>query len=282
MRRNSDRVFRVCPTMKARLLAAIAFIAVFQQSAGAQGASDLAKATQNPVGDLIALPVEAKFLGGGGVPGGRSVVDVNYEAVIPLAVGRNWNVIVRTIVPYLSVPGPQLTQFTGLGDIKEQLFFTPSHPGAIMWGVGPIFSFPTATNPLATTGSWAVGPSAVVLKFAGNWVFGTVASNAWTFADNDHASPKVNALSVQPFINFNLRDGWAFGTSPSITADWDAPSGEKWTVPLGLGISKVTFIGPLPFLLGIDYYNNVKRPTAATKTEMRFLVALLLPNGKQH
>ena len=34
-------------------------------------------------------------------------------------------------------------------------------------------------------------------------------------------------------------------------------------------------------LLGIDYYNHVKRPTAATKTEMRFLVALLLPKGKQ-
>jgi len=34
-------------------------------------------------------------------------------------------------------------------------------------------------------------------------------------------------------------------------------------------------------LLGIDYYNHVKRPTAATKTEMRFLVALLLPRGKQ-
>ena len=270
--------------MKARLLAAFAAIAVLQQSAvaqGAPGASDLAKATQNPVGDLAALPVEFKSLAGGALTGGRSVLDVNFEPVIPLAISQNWNVIVRTILPYLSVPGPQFTRFTGFGDIKEQLFFTPSHPGSLLWGVGPVFSLPTATSEAATTGSWAAGPSAVVLKFAGPFVFGTLAFNAWTFADNDHVAPKVNALSVQPFINLNLPDGWAFGSSPSITADWDAPSGEKWTVPLGLGISKVTTIGTQPVLLGIDYYNNVKQPTVATKTEMRFLVALLYPKVRQ-
>ena len=43
----------------------------------------------------------------------------------------------------------------------------------------------------------------------------------------------------------------------------------------------VALIGPLPFLLGIDYYSNVKRPATATKSEMRFLVALLYPKGKQ-
>ncbi|HJW46787.1 MAG TPA: hypothetical protein VJ484_09865, partial [Lysobacter sp.] len=207
--------------MKAYLSAAIAAIAILQQSALAQDASDLAKATQNPVGDLTALPIQVKFMGGGGLTDGRSILNVNFEPVIPLAVGQNWNVIVRTILPYLSVPGSQLTRFTGFGDVKEQLFFTPSHPGALLWGVGPVFSFPTATNELATTGSWALGPSAVLLKFAGNWVFGTLAFNVWTFADNDHAAPEVNGLSVQPFINYNLRDGWAFGLSPSITADWD-------------------------------------------------------------
>jgi hypothetical protein len=143
-----------------------------------------------------------------------------------------------------------------------------------------VFSFPTATNELATTGSWAMGPSAVVVKNAGNLVLGLLAFNVWTFADNDHAPPEVNGLNVQPFVNYNLRDGWALNFSPSITANWDAPSGEKWTVPLGLGISKVAFVGPLPVLLGIDYYNNVERPTGATKTLIRFVTAVLLPKGK--
>jgi len=267
--------------VKAHLSAAIAVIAILQQSAAAQDASDLAKATQNPVGDLAALPIEVKFLAGGGLTNGGSILNVNFEPVIPLAVSENWNVIVRTILPYLSIPGPQLTRFTGFGDVKEQLFFTPSHPGALLWGVGPVFSFPTATNGLATTGSWAMGPSVVLLKFAGNLVFGTLAFKVWTFADNDHAPPEVNGLNVQPFFNYDFRDGWALGLSPSITANWDAPRGEKWTVPLGLGISKVTVVGTHPVLLGIDYYNNVERPTAATKTEMRFLVALLYPKGKK-
>jgi hypothetical protein len=267
--------------VKAHLSAAIALIAILQQSAAAQDVSELAKASQNPVGDLTALPVEIKFLAGGGLTNGSSILNVNFEPVIPLAINQNWNVIVRTIFPYLSFPGPQLTRVTGLGDVKEQLFFSPSHPGALLWGVGPVFSFPTATNGLATTGSWAAGPSAVVLKFIGPLVLGTLAFNVWTFADNDHRPPEVNGLSVQPFFELNLPDGWAFGSSPSITANWDAPSGEKWTVPLGLGISKVTLVGPLPMLLGIDYYNNVKRPTGATKTEMRFLAAVLFPKMKK-
>ena len=268
--------------MKARIFAALTSIAVLHHSASAQTASDLARATQNPVGDLTALPLEIKFLGGGSLPDGRSILNVNFEPVIPLALGQNWNVIVRTILPYLDVPGPQLTQFTGFGDVKQQLFFTPSHPGALLWGIGPVLSFPTATNPLATTGSWAAGPSAVVLKIVANFlVVGTLASNAWTFADNDHTAPRLNALSVQPFIECNLPDGWAFGTSPSITANWDAPRGEKWTVPIGIGISKITTVGAQPVLLGIDYYNYAKRPTISTKTEMRFLVALLYPKARK-
>ena len=268
-------------TLLSAAIAAVAAIAISQQSALAQDVSDLAKATQNPVGDLTALPVEIKFLAGGALTDGRSILNVNFEPVIPMAVNKNWNVIVRTIFPYLNVPGPQLTRFTGIGDVKEQLFFSPSHPGALLWGVGPVFSFPTATNELATTGAWAAGPSAVVLKFIGPLVLGTLAFNVWTFADNDNTRPEVNGLSVQPFFELNLPDGWAVGSSPSMTANWDAPKGEKWTVPLGLGISKVTLVGPLPMLLGIDYYNNVKRPTVSTKTEMRFLVALLFPKMKK-
>ena len=268
-------------TFLSAAIAAIAAIVILQQSALAQDVSDLAKATQNPVGDLTVLGNEVKFMAGGGLTDGRSILNFNFEPVIPMAINQNWNVIARTIVPYLNIPGPQLTRFTGIGDVKEQLFFSPSHPGALLWGVGPVFSFPTATNELATTGSWAAGPSAVVLKFVGPLVLGTLAFNVWTFADNDHVKPEVNGLSVQPFVELNLPDGWAVGSSPSITANWDSPSGEKWTVPLGLGISKVTLVGPLPVLLGIDYYNNVKRPTTGTKTEMRFLAAILFPKGKK-
>jgi hypothetical protein len=267
--------------MKPHLLAAAALIAVVHHSAGAQGASDLAKASQNPIGDLVSLPFQFNFNGGGGLTDGRSILNVNFQPVLPLAIGENWNVVVRTIVPYLSIPGPGLTRFTGFGDVQQQLFFTPAHPGGLIWGVGPVFSFPTATNELATTGSWAVGPGVVLLKMAGSFVLGVVAFNVWTFADNDHVQPEVNSLTFQPFINYNMADGWALGFSPIITANWDAPDGEEWTVPLGLGITKVTAIGSRPVSLGIFYYNNVERPAGATKTQIKFAVSLLFPKGRK-
>ena len=36
---------------------------------------------------------------------------------------------------------------------------------------------------------------------------------------------------IQPFVNYNFKEGFYLTSSPVLTVDWDAPSGEKWTVP---------------------------------------------------
>lgn len=245
-------------------------------------AADLAKATQNPVGDLVSLPTQFNFNTGGALDDGRAIFNLNFQPVLPFRLGTQWSLIARTIVPYLNIPGPGATErVTGFGDIQEQLFFTPQKPGALIWGVGPVFSFPTATNDLARTGAWAAGPTAVLVKMTGPWVFGGLINNLWTFDDSDDADPAVNQLTVQPFINFNFGVGWSFATSPIITANWDAESGQEWTVPLGLGISKVTAIGQRPTSLSIQYYSNVERPDTAPKSQLRFVVSLLFPVAKR-
>lgn len=43
------------------------------------------------------------------------------------------------------------------GDIQAQLFVTPNRSSDLVWGIGPIFSLPTATLDASTTGSWGVG-----------------------------------------------------------------------------------------------------------------------------
>jgi hypothetical protein len=245
-------------------------------------ASELAKATQNPLGDLVSLPFQFNFNSGGALENGRAIYNLNFQPVVPFRLGTQWSLIARTIVPYLNIPGPGATErVTGFGDIQEQIFLTPQKPGALIWGVGPVFSFPTATNDLARTGAWAAGPTAVLAKMTGPWVLGGLINNLWTFDDSDDADPAVNQLTVQPFINFNFGVGWSLATSPIITANWDAESGQEWTVPLGLGISKVTAIGQRPTSLSIQYYSNVERPDTAPKSQLRFVVSLLFPVAKQ-
>jgi hypothetical protein len=87
----------------------------------------------------------------------------------------------------------------------------------------------------------------------------------------------VNQLSIQPFINLNFPGGWALNAVPLITANWAATDGDEWTVPLGLGIAKVTTVGTRPLNLGLQYYTNIERPAATAKNQLRLVITLLYP-----
>jgi hypothetical protein len=246
------------------------------QEPRADSATALAKATQNPVADLISLPFQLNFNSGGGLAGETSLT-VNFQPVIPVkGVVEGWTIIARTIVPYLSLPAGTARQ-SGFGDIQGQFFFSPVKASSLIWGVGPMLSFPTATVDASATGSWAIGPTAVVLKMTGPWVLGALANNVWTFADQG-GDPEVNQFLLQPFVNYNFGKGWAVSFSPNITANWEAPDGEEWTVPLGAGISKTTAFNSRPMTLGAQYYHNVEHPSASAANLLRISISLLYPS----
>lgn len=249
------------------------------QEAG-HAATELAKASQNPVGNLTVLPFQFNYLSGGPL-GDQTLSNLNFQPVVPLKVGSNWLLIARTIVPFIDIPvadsGLAIPQrVKGIGDIQQQLFFTRAEPGDPVLGFGPVLSYPTATNPLSVSGDWAAGPAAVVCKMTGPWVLGALATQLWTFSGDDQG-PDVNLLTVQPFINYNLADGWALAFSPVITANWSAPDGEEWTVPLGIGLTKLAAIGHQPVNLSLQYYHNVERPSTTGDDQIRFVVAPLFP-----
>jgi len=242
-------------------------------------ATRLARQTQNPVSDLVSLPFQFNFNSGGGF-GGRTFFNLNFQPVVPVKdVLKQWTIILRTIVPYVSVPTGAAGREAGLGDIQEQMFLSPANSGKITWGVGPILSFPTATANLVSTGSWALGPTGVVLTNVGPWVLGALIDNLWTFSDAG-GPPEVNQFLLQPFVNYNFGRGWAASSAPIITANWDASSGEEWTVPLGLGISKTTAFNGRPMSLSAQYYHNVEHPTAAAADLLRLTISLLYPSKK--
>jgi len=112
----------------------------------------------------------------------------------------------------------------------------------------------------------------MVCKFT----LGGVASNSWSVAGDD-TREDVNFFLAQYFINYNLGSGWALGTAPIITGNWNAPSGEGWTVPWGLQISKVTQLGSRPTNLLIGYYYNATHPTDGAKSQFRMQVNLMYP-----
>ncbi|HWN81582.1 MAG TPA: hypothetical protein VNM87_05780, partial [Candidatus Udaeobacter sp.] len=97
-------------------------------------ASDLAKQTQNPVADLVALPFQFNFNNGGDFAD-RTFLNLNFQPVIPFSVCDSWKAVARTIIPINSYPTGAGERSSGIGDIQEQLYFTPAESGALIWGI---------------------------------------------------------------------------------------------------------------------------------------------------
>ena len=274
-----------CPTRRrSRSLAlavtlALCFVpaATGAQNGSASSATDLAKASQNPISDLVSVPVQLNFFSGGDL-GDRSLYNLDLQPVFPFRLDRNWMLISRTIVPYLSTPVPG-ARVSGIGDIQQQFFFTEAAPDELIWGAGPMFSLPTATNEMARTGAWGVGPAFVALREVDPFLAGFLLTHVWTFADAESERPNVSTLNLQPFVNWNLADGWAIQTAPIIIGNWAAPDGDQWTIPIGLGFSKVATVGAQPFNVGLQYYRNVARPEGTGANQLKVIVSLLFPKS---
>jgi hypothetical protein len=243
----------------------------------AKDVAELAKATQNPVADLVALPFQFNFNTGGGL-GDQTLFNLNFQPVIPIHLGSKVNLIARSIVPIFSAPAAGGERERGLGDIQEQLFFAPSRAGALVWGLGPIFSFPTATAASFVTGSWGLGPTGVFVLNAGAFVVGGLISQVSNIKDNE-GRPRTNLFTLQPFFNYNFGAGWAVGLAPIITASWDAPRDDTWTLPLGASISRTLVFDKQPMTLSFQYYRNVVRPDAGPANQLRVVVNFLFPGG---
>ena len=188
---------------------------------------ELAKKTQNPISDLISLPLQNNLNFGYGAkdaPHSSSTQYVlNIQPVVPIKVAENWNLITRPIIPVIRQPDLiDGGETWGLADIQLETFLSPLTSEKLIWGIGPVFQFPSATNGKKLgTEKWSAGPGAVVLTMPGKWVIGALANNLWSFA-GDSDREDVNLMTIQPFVNYNFEEGWYVSSSPIITANWDA------------------------------------------------------------
>jgi hypothetical protein len=236
----------------------------------------LQRQTQNPVANLISVPFQNNFNFNVG-PEHVTQWICNFQPVIPISLNDDWNLITRTIVPIINQPSPAhgVRSASGLGDINPTFFFSPAKSGKLIWGVGPTFTLPTATDVLLGGGKWSAGPAVVVLTMQGPWVIGVLANNQWSFEGwGDHS---VNAMLVQPFVNYNLEKGWYFTSAPIITANWNAEKSDVWTVPLGVGAGRIFKIGKLPVNAQLSAYDNVHTPVDGPDWQLRFQFQLLFP-----
>jgi hypothetical protein len=242
----------------------------------AHASEDLAKESQNPIGNIISVPLENNLNFGIGDENATEYV-LNLKPVYPVNLGKV-NLINRFILPIIH----QQERFegegdeSGIGDFTYQAFFSPAKPGKAIWGAGPAFLFPTHTEDRFGTDKWSAGPAFVILAKPGHWLFGTLVQHFWSYAGDDDV-PHVNLSSLQYFINYNFEGGWYLTTSPTMTANWAADSDNTYTVPVGGGVGRLVNIGKMPVDFKLVAYSNVEKPDGGADWSLQLQVKMLFP-----
>ena len=238
---------------------------------GSSSASANSQATQaqSPLTPLWSL-INENYTNGGVGPLHKTQNIFIVEPIIPLKLTPDWNLITRwntpiTYMPRLAEPvgtfpgiGPEF----GLSNMQPQFFFTPAHPGSFTFAVGPALWLPTATNQILGINKTGGGPVFVALTTQGPLLAGFLAQNIWAGTKGTSVTgQRVNTLLIEPFVFYNLPEGWFLTYRPLITADWTIDEHNRWTVPLGGGFGRVIPVGDMVLDFQVQgFYNGITAP----------------------
>src|SRR5208282_2118087 len=241
-------------------------------TAGAESLQDLAKDTLNPFAGFIKVPFQ--FTTGFGVGAYKRVGEsLNIEPLLPFALNSDWDLIARPSLNVTYAPGPN-EQF-GFQDLQTSFFLTPAKDKPWIWGIGPIFQFPTASSERLGTGRWSAGPTAALVYEQGPWFIGILSYQLMSFA-GDRGRGSVNQTYIEPQVSYSLDSGWYGQWDPSITYDWTADTDNAWTIPVGVDIGKAFQIGERAMSLQVGGYDYPMPPDGAPKWIIRAQMTFLL------
>lgn len=239
--------------------------------------SALATCLHNPIEDMVTVPVELKLDYGVG-SFERANGTLKLEPRGPIRVASSWIIATRTFVPIMDQANQNAATggSSGLGDINPTFFLTPERPGRLIWGFGPDFVLPTATQTSLGAGKWSVGPALALVFRPTPFSVAVVVSNVWSFAGASERS-SVNEASLQYFLHYGFGDGWSLNSSPTITAQWNNAAGDVWEVPVGGGLARVYKWHELVIAPGLAAYDYIVKRSNSPDWELRAALSFLFP-----
>jgi hypothetical protein len=138
------------------------------------------------------------------------------------------SVLVRGVLPHKLFSLPQILRAT-------IPIVTSPDPGGIELGIGPQLTMDSATDDRLGTGRWQLGAAGVVISPFSWGLLGGLVTYQHS-VDSHDTRPTQNNLSSQPFVIYNLPQG--FYLRSSATWNFDLQRGNFY-IPLGFGAGKV-------------------------------------------
>jgi hypothetical protein len=259
------------------VVASLAFPA-FAQDAGNEASStdEIARKLADPGAAMVSVPFQYNYLGEVGPGGDFHNQLLKIQPVIPF-VGEKGKFLLRPILPLLSNEFP--LDKSGVGDLFVQGYYIPHRAAAAFeFGFGPAVVFDTASDDALGSGKWSIGPAFVLIHKTRDrkWTMAALANHIWSVAGDDDRED-VSQTSLQPILTRSFPNSWSMTFSSESTYNWHAGSGDAWTVPLGISVSKVVKVGHRPVSFGMGGFYNVERPDSANRWTARFTITLVFP-----
>jgi len=266
----------------------------------------IAKETENPIADLISVPFNNYATFNDRNRGTLDVLEI--QPVIPIHLNPDWNLITRTVIPFASWSGVFPSTGTGLGDVVQSFFLSPARPtpSGVVWGAGPVFLYPTATNSFFASRQWGAGPTGAIMLLNGPWTYGLLANHIWSLTDvpsptsgaavlptvtteaeeteemiaEGPTTPgrwRINTTFLQPVVSYTFATQTTVFLSSESTYNWTT---RQWTVPINAGVNQLVRLGGQTIQIGglIRYY--AERPTGGPNWGMQFRATWVLPTGR--
>ncbi|KAF2511212.1 transporter [Flavobacterium foetidum] len=186
-------------------------------------AQELADKLANPVASLISVPLQNNLNYGIGLYNGVKYT-LNIQPIVPFKLSDKLNLITRYIIPVVdqrNITGLNTHEF-GLSDATVTAFFAPKST-PLIYGIGPAFLVPTATEKLLGTEKFGVGPSLLVMHQGKGLSVGFIANQIWSVAGaSDRAD--YNTFYTQIFLSHSYKSGASWGVNAEITQNWESNS----------------------------------------------------------
>lgn len=236
---------------------------------------DLSQQLANPLASLISIPFQSNFDFKAGANKDGFSYGLNIQPVIPFSLNADWNIISRTIIPIAYRDYMPNGSVAGLGDINASFFFSPKQagPNGLIWGAGPVFLLPTASDDYLGGGKFGLGPTAVALIQRNDWTVGALGNHIWSVAGSSNKE-NISSTLLQPFVSYNLGHGRSLSLSLDSNYNWEAT---QWTLPVNLDATQVFKIKDqaMSIQVGGRYYAD--GPTGTAKWGLRTTLTFMFP-----
>ena len=210
---------------------------------------DQVNTANNPLADLMAVSLHNYYF-----PKLNGIPEESANTFWLRLITPVWRLIPRVSLPIQVVPAPDPiasgeSKVTGIGDLNVFATFvvTPDDSPA-MFGIGPIYTAPTASNDALGNGKHEIGVAALTVWTKGVILIGGLV-NYQIGVGGDSNRPRTQFIAAQPFFMLQLGSGYYLRSAPIWFFDIEEPT---YNVPFGLGAGKVVITEKVVFNLFIE------------------------------